>query len=569
MSVSGFTDLTKLRDGATSVVYRAKRESDGLPVVLKVLKGTYLRPQLIAQFKREYEITAGLSAPDIIEVLELETINNAPAIVMEDFGGVSLDTVVSGPKLPLESFLHLAVRMADAIAHVHQASVIHKDINPSNFVWNATTQTLKLIDFGIASTLSRQNLDARNANQLEGTLPYISPEQTGRMNRRLDYRTDFYSLGATLYELLIGDPPFVAKDALELVHAHIARPPVPPHEIDSNLPRVVSDIIVKLLAKTAEDRYQSALGIKTDLEECVERIHRDGMIAPFELGERDIAERLEIPQKLYGRDREVGLLVEAFERAARGSLELILVAGYAGVGKTSLVQEVHKPIVAQRGNFISGKFEQFKRGIPYASLIQAFQQFVRQVLTDREEVIKGWKTKLLDALGKNAQVMVDVIPELELIIGSQPPVGELAPAEAENRLHEVVRGFVRSLAADHPLVLFLDDLQWADLPSIRLLERLASDPGTSHLLIIGAYRDNEVDATHPFMLSLDEIRKSRTPVTMIELGPLDKDNTRQLVADAHRRDPLSSPPWPIFATNGRWEIRSTSISFSRVCTTRG
>ncbi|MFB2975150.1 AAA family ATPase [Microseira sp. BLCC-F43] len=371
-----------------------------------------------------------------------------------------------------------------------------------------------------------------NPENLEGTLAYISPEQTGRMNRAVDYRTDFYSLGATFYQMLTGKLPFTTSDALELVHCHIAKNPVPPHQVCAEIPIAVSDIVMKLMAKTAEDRYQSALGLKHDLEICLHQLESNGEIAHFTPGKLDKSGQFLITQKLYGRVNEVRNLLEAFDRVSAGSSELMLVSGYSGIGKTSVVNEVHKAIVQQRGYFIAGKFDQLKRNIPYAALIQACQTMLEQLLTETDEEIERWKQALLAALEQNGQAIVDVIPEVEHIIGSQPSIPQLDAAATQNRFNRVFQQFIGVLAKEeHPLVVFLDDLQWADSASLKLIQNILCDGDTHHLLLIGAYRDNEVSPTHPTVITIKNIQQAGAVVNQIVLQPLSLAHASELICD--------------------------------------
>ncbi|MCL6478765.1 MAG: AAA family ATPase [Peptococcaceae bacterium] len=532
INVSNYRIIEQLHQ-KNSVVYRARRNADDRPVVLKILNRRYPPPGEAARFKREYEIVRGLPVEGVVEAYALEKDRGYLVMVLEDFGGTSLDRLLPSSQIDLPAFLSLAVEAAGILDEIHRRGIVHKDINPSHIVWNPENGRVKIIDFGIAAVLAGENPAVRNPNLLEGTLAYMSPEQTGRMDRAVDHRADLYSLGVTLYEMAAGRLPFTAGDALEMVHAHMARAPVPPHEINPDVPEMISNIILKLMAKTPEERYQSAAGLQADLRKCLDQLKSTGKIEVFAPGRRDVSGRLRIPQKLYGREKEMETLLAAYDRAGRGSLEMVLVSGRAGIGKTSLVHEMQKTAAQRRGYFISGKFEQFKHNIPYASLIQALQKLVRQILTETEERIASWKEQILKALGPNGQIIIGLIPELELITGPQPPARELPPAEAQNRFHLVFQNFLRTFAAaEHPLVIFFDDLQWADAASLQQLKHLVSDAGMKHVLLIGAYRDNEVGDGHPLPAAVEEIENAGTAVRRIRLGPIDPGSAGRMVAEA-------------------------------------
>ena len=532
LSIPGLTIREKLYDSPSTLVYRARREEDDRSVVLKILKEEFPHPANITRYKREYEITRHLELKHVIRSYRLDYIRNTPVIVLEDIGGISLQQLMASRDLPLSERLEIAIAIAEGLAEIHAAHIIHKDISPFNIIVNPGSGELKIIDFGISSVLSRENPSLQNPEVLEGTLPYISPEQTGRMNRAIDFRSDFYSFGATLYELFTGEPPFSGSDPLELVHRHLTQLAAPMHELDARIPPPLSAIVAKLLAKTAEERYQSAWGIKADLATCLDEWRRYGRIGPFPLAQQDIPSQFHLPQKLYGREQEVAQLLEAFEGVSRGARELVLVSGYSGIGKTCLVRELFKPLTTSRGYLISGKFDQFQRNTPYSALVKACQELVRQLLAENEVCLQHWRAELAAALGRNGRVIVDVIPEVGLILGPQPAVPELPPREARNRFNLVFQQFIRVFyRAEHPLVMFLDDLQWADAATLKLLEALLGDEGARYLLLIGAYRDSEVDAVHPLTRVLNSLGKQGVPIRRIMLAPMTLMHTARLVAD--------------------------------------
>ena len=546
ISLPGYRISTKIHTGTKTQVYRGRRERDRLPIAMKLLNSDYPGFSQIVQFRNQYTIAKNLEHPGIIRPYSLEPYQNSYALVMEDFGGISLsqyarrqqqksqNTKNNTPSSPfsITEVLTIAIQLVDILHYLIGHRVIHKDIKPANILIHPKTKQVKLIDFSIASLLPRETQEIQNPNVLEGTLAYLSPEQTGRMNRGIDYRTDFYSLGVTFYELLTGQRPFSASDPMELVHCHLAHHPISPIELNPALPESINEIVLKLMAKKAEDRYQSALGLRHDLEKCLEQWQATGAIVPFPLGERDITQHFAIPEKLYGREAEVATLLAAFERVSAGTTEVMLVSGFSGIGKTAVVNEVHKPIVQKRGYFIQGKFDQFKRNIPFFSLVKAFQDLVRQLLTESEQQVQGWKTKILTALGDNAQVIVEVIPELEQMIGKQPPVPQLSGSANTNRFNLLFQKFMRVFAtAEHPLVIFLDDLQWADAASLNLLQLLLSEGETHHLLLVGAYRDNEVSPAHPLMLTVEVLYKAQVIINQIALANLNFYHLNRLISD--------------------------------------
>jgi predicted ATPase/signal transduction histidine kinase len=501
-------------------------------VVLKVLDPEHTRPRDVDQLRNEYELGPTLKGLAAVEPLALSSFQGLPALELEDFHGVSLAELVGEP-MPIGDFLRLAAQIATAVAAIHSRGLIHKDLKPNNILFNRETGEIKIADFCIASRTAREQTSARPAPLIEGSLPYVSPEQTGRMNRAIDSRADLYGLGVTFYQLLTGGLPFEASDAIGWVHCHVARKPIPPDARRPSLPRPIADIVLKLLAKMPDERYQSAAGLAHDLERCLQQWRETGRIVGFTLAAHDVSDRFLIPQKLYGREAERAVLQEAFDRVvATGTPELVLVSGYAGIGKSSVVHELHRPIVGKRGLFVAGKFEQYKRDIPYFTVVQAFREVMLDLLAESAGTIAAWRRRIQAALGQNGRLIVDLIPQVGLVIGEQPPVPELALGEAENRLRTVLREFVCSFATrEHPAVVFLDDLQWADPASLRLLADLVVHPQTRHLLFIGAYRDNEVDAAHPLVHAVDETRAQGATVRSLVLGPLPDTHMSALVAD--------------------------------------
>jgi predicted ATPase/signal transduction histidine kinase len=533
IKLSGYQFLEQIYSGTKTLVYRGIKESDDKPVVIKLLQHEYPSFSELVHFRNQYTIAKNIDLPGVIKTYSLEPYQNSYALVMEDFGGIALkDWQLEKSPNFFDDFFHITIQIVINLEGLYRNRVIHKDIKPANILINPITKQIKLIDFSIASLLPRETQTLKCPNVLEGTLAYISPEQTGRMNRGIDWRSDFYSLGITLFELLTGQLPFTSDDLMELVYCHLAKQPPSVHSINPNIPPILSDIIAKLMAKNAEDRYQSALGLKYDLEACWQTYQKNGKFAYFELGSRDISDRFAIPEKLYGRETEVETLLAAFDRVTAGNREMMLVAGFSGIGKTAVVNEVHKPIVRQRGYFIKGKYDQFQRNIPFFAFVQAFRDLMEQILSESNTQLQEWKSKILAALGEQGQVIIEVIPELERIIGKQPPVPELSGSAITNRFNLLFQKFIQVFTVKkHPLVIFLDDLQWSDSASLKLIQLLMCESDTQHLLLIGAYRDNEVLSAHPLMLTLEEITQEKAEVNTVKLKPLSENHIVKLVAD--------------------------------------
>lgn len=520
-------------DNKQFIISRAILEKDHSSVIVK---STGIdRADLVKHIEHEFALAPHLENDWAVKPISLKRTKNEVVLISEDFQGQSLQQYMAGQALQLNKFLKIAVNICSALSKMHAKGIIHKDIKPKNILINPSTDEIRIIDFGSSILLPSESLQMlQNPRTIEGSLPYISPEQTGRVNHVIDYRTDMYSLGVTFYQMITGSLPFSSDDPLDLVYSHIAQKPAAPQIILPEIPKTVSDIIMKLLSKLAEDRYQSMNGLKADLENCLEQLHKNKVIVPFVPGEKDASSKLSISQKLYGRENEISILINAYEEVVNtGKPSLVLVSGYAGIGKTALVSELYKPITHEKGFFISGKFNRLKRDIPYSTIVDAFQSLIISFLSESEEQLANWKERLNNALGKNGQLVVDIIPQLELIIGKQDPVTALPPLESQNRFKMTFEKFIGVLSGkEHPLVIFIDDLQWSDSGSLNLIRQMLLENSGSYILVIGAYRDNEVTSTHPLMLVLEEIKKSAVAVKEIKVSALGQDHIQQLINDS-------------------------------------
>src|SRR5215468_965991 len=514
-------------------------------VLLVMLAGDQPSRSSLDRLSHEYALKDELDGSWAARPLDFVRDAGGTTLVLEHAGGEPLDRLL-GAAMEMGRFLRLAIGIAAAFGRLHQRRLVHKDIKPANILVNGNTDEVRLTGFGIASRLPRERQSPHPPETIAGTLSYMAPEQTGRMNRSIDSRSDLYALGVTFYQMLTGVLPFVAADPMEWVHCHLARRPVPPAERLNEIPGVVSTIVMKLLAKIAEDRYQTATGLERDLRRCLIEWEARRHIDDFSLGEHDTPHRLVIPEKLYGRRREVETLLASFDRVVSGGApELVLVSGYSGIGKSSVVNELQPVLVPPRGLFASGKFDQYKRDIPYATLAQAFQSLIRPLLGKSEADLTPWRDALREALGPNAGLIVDLVPEVRLIVGEPPPVAELPPQDAQRRFQLVFRQFIGVFARpEHPLALFLDDLQWLDAASLDLVEDLLNRSDLRNLLLIGAFRDNEVTAAHPLMRKLEAIRATGrvrdicfAPLTANELGNLVAQTLR---CEAEQADPLAA-----------------------------
>ncbi|MEO8890174.1 MAG: AAA family ATPase [Coleofasciculaceae cyanobacterium] len=576
--VPGIAVTAQIYESANCLIYRGLREQDSLPVILKVLKSDYPDTSELLRYQHEYDILHNLDLEGVIKVYGLETYERRLVLIFEDFGGNSLAQLIAeiskvqGMVMPIEKILKIVIQITEILSKIHNHNIIHKDINPSNIIFNTETGQVKIIDFGISSTITSESFISDESNVLEGTLAYISPEQTGRMNHPLDYRTDFYSLGVTFYELLTGQLPFQTTDVLELVHCQIAKQPILPHLINPEISEVLSDIVMKLMAKTMEERYQSAWGIKVDLVLCLMQLEANGLITDLVVGENDISEHFSIPEKLYGRKKEAAELLAAFERIQSADItteigdefilsqkikrvettdneiivtsplksvakEVILVAGCSGIGKSALVKEVSQPINKKHSYFVSINFEQIQSNSPYSAFVYGFAKLIRQLLTESEENLQRWREKFLGVLGVNCQVIIAFIPEFELILGKQPIALNLERKELENQFTLIFRKFLQVFASkQQPLVIFIDDLQRADAASLDLIESLINDKNLQYLLLIGAYRDEQLNSAHPLMMTIKNLQQSGIFVKEIALTTLNLNNINQLIADTLQTD---------------------------------
>ena len=497
----------------------------------------------INRLAHEYKLRDYLDGAWAVQPVEFVREPGRTMLVVAYAGGEPLNRLIGQP-MEIRLFLRVAVALSAALGRLHGCGLIHKDIKPANVLVDFETGRVWLTGFGVTSRLPRERQPPEPPEFIAGTLAYMAPEQTGRVNRSVDSRSDLYSLGVTFYEMLTGGLPFTGSDPMELVHCHIARQPEILSDLLESVPTAVSAITMKLLCKTVEDRYQTSAGVESDLRRCLTEWEAQGRIHDFALGDHDTPDRLLIPEKLYGRDCEIDTLLTAFDRiVAGGRPELVLVSGYSGIGKSAVVNELHKPLVPPRGLFASGKFDQYKRDIPYATLAQAFQSLIRPLLSKKEDDLRKWRDALCDALDPNGPLIIDLVPELKHIIGEQPPVPELPPQEAQRRFHLVFRRFIGVFARpEHPLALFLDDLQWLDAATLDLLEDLLTRTDLQHLLLIGAYRDNEVDSTHPLVRKLSAIRQAGAAVQDIVLTPLRHDDLARLLADSLHCEPERGGP---------------------------
>jgi predicted ATPase/class 3 adenylate cyclase len=530
--IPGHLVLERICDSFPHVIFKAQRKKDQAEVAIKTLAGQFPKRENIASIKREFSILKKVQGEDIIKANELIPFGNGNLAISMEMFGISISQFLESQPigyLSVNVFFDLALKIVDALSLIHKSGVIHKDLTVRNILVDPLSLEIRIIDFSASSELAREHQDGNLSKTIAGSLPFMSPEQTGRMNRDIDYRTDYYALGMTFYQMLSGKYPFEANDALEWVHCHIGRKPIPLIQSNPKVPKSLSQLVAKLISKNAEERYQSSKGLKFDLQLIQTNVLTSEDDFEIELAKADISSQFHIPQKLYGRNEELEKLEYYFKNASNGKVEFILVSGYSGVGKSALVHELGRSIIKKQGYLIHGKFEQFRQNSSYSALSNAFRDLVRQLLGEPKNRLDHWDKAISSSLGSNAQVIIDLIPELVLIIGKQPEVQELSPAESQNRFLLLFLNLVKVFANElHPMVIFLDDLQWSDIPTLNLINKLVTSTELSNLLIICAYRDNAVDPTHPFSLSIDEI-KTKRQVDELPLKPLSEHAVQQIV----------------------------------------
>ncbi|TDO97478.1 response regulator [Marinomonas balearica] len=540
IEIPGYQVQSLLSEGKNSLVFKAIRQVDSLPVAMKLLRDEFPTIDQINAFKREYSICSKLEhVTGVVNVMALERYESSVCIVYEYVSGSSLSTYLTQHSVSLREALSIALRIATSLSEIHGEQVIHGDLTPRNILWDSRQDTLKLLDFGIACEFGVREPRSHSQNFL-GSLHYTSPEQTGRVNRALDYRADYYSLGATLYHLLSAQPPFETEDPVHLIHCHLAVEPTPLVSLISSVPKAVSDVVQKLLAKTPEGRYQSASGLIHDLRRCIDELDLHNKISDFMIGQRDQSSSFSISNKLYGREKQIAQLSNAVDSSFSGDAVFGLISGYAGIGKSALINELRQPIEAKNGFFIQGKFDQYNRDLPYSAIKSACHDLIGQILSEDETKIEVWRESLVDVLGENGRVMTDFIPDLSLIIGDQPKLADVSAIESQNRFNIVFPRFIELFSDEkHPLVIFWDDLQWADSASLQLIENIARNSQMHHLLLLGAYRENEITAADKLLLVLKEIRQqAHFRVINISLEALSLEHVESLIADTvNRNDP--------------------------------
>jgi diguanylate cyclase (GGDEF)-like protein len=531
-SLEKYSKIKCIHTSKNNTVYSAFEESTGATVALKTAT-----PQIVdlfgyAKIQNEYCILSKIRSEFVPKAIDFSKISNDYFIVLEYCDGITLLDYIKKHKISIKEFLYIAQQIVRALLDIHNAGIIHNDINPINIIYESTTRKISIIGFGLATEFSHEKSLSIEPNVSEGALYYISPEKTGRMNHTIDFRSDFYSLGITFFEMLCGAHPFESDSPTQLIYKHLAKMPPVIQEINSDVPEMISRILYKLMAKMPEDRYSKAEGILFDLNKCLETLSANNEIAEFELGTRDFSDHLEIPQKLYGRENEIAVLINAYREILKGGKSLVTIAGHSGIGKTSLVGELHKPIAHSNGIFISGKFEQYNRNVPYNAISQAIGQFCDFILSENENKIGGWKRRIAHVLQQDGQLLVDRIPRLALITGKLQNLAELSPLEERTRFKALLQDLLAIMASpSQPLVIFIDDIHLADIGSLEIIEEIMSNDKISGLLIVTCHRDNEVDDNHPLILSHNRLISHKANIQKISLYGLALPSAAQILTD--------------------------------------
>jgi len=553
-SFPGLKVISCIYESTTTKIYRCQKIAEALAVIVKASNQDYPTKEILDHFRHEYEIAQMLNFEGIIEMYALQQVNKNLIIVMEDFDAVSIQQLIAQKQLSLDRIIHIAISICSILGKIHDQRIIHRDINPGNILYNQKSNIIKMIDFGLASRFN-DNKKKIDSDKIPGTLAYIAPEQTGRMERSVDYRSDYYAFGASLYEMMTGRLPFVTKDPLRLIHCHIAKSPLAPHELNMDIPKSVSNIVMKLMAKNPEDRYQNINGIQVDLKKCLNQLKKTGQISDFIMGQQDIPHHFQLPKKLYARDEESSHLFSIYKRmisslsekpstadnTATGQSEMILIQGETGMGKTALVEHfkegLHQNFPNNQIFFISGKNDRFSRNTPYAALVAAFSELVRHLLKMDEPQLVQWRLKLKSALGENGQLIINVIPEIEWIIGEQPVLENLSPSELQNRFEYVFHKFIMTFAdLDNPLIIFIDDLQWIDQASLKLIQLILTNSKIV-LFFLGAYRPGKITDKHILFQTINKIKSENIPVTTIFLHPLSHRHIHLLISETFHCSP--------------------------------
>ena len=514
-------------------IYRAVNDINNNKVIIKLLNPEYSPAQAIFKFKNELEIGKKINIEGLIKPISVETIDSHTALIAGNIEGSTLLDYIENNNLSVQTKLIIAEQLSLIIGEIHKQNIIIRNLNSRNILFNDTTNKVTIIDLNLASEVANEQANFSLLSTSAYNLAYISPEQTGRINRTVDYRTDLYSLGIILYELFTKKQAFCSDEMIDMVYSHIAKTPVAPLKIDNLIPEVISDIILKLLSKDPESRYQNAFGLKDDINKCLALLNKNQKIEYFQIAQNDISDKFQISQKIYGREKETDILLSTYERVSNGGKEILLVSGRPGIGKTVLINEIHKPVIKQKGILISGKYEQFNRDVPYSGIIQAFKELIINILTESDQNIKSWKQKISEAIGSNGQILIDVIPELEHVIGKQPEVSELDPNETQNRFKITFTKFIQVFASkEHPLVVFCDDMQWSDTASMKLIEDLIYSFDTLYILLLFAYRETEVAEGHPFIISVNSMKEQEITINNVILEPLEPKHAKELIGDS-------------------------------------